>query len=157
MMYTNDIAVIRKGEVSMAQGDPPLRYTRTDLCERFKTTTTELDTLERQGILVPTRPGSAGRGKPALYSETGVAIAGAIIQVGRLGLRGRFLGHFAELMRGIEPRLRPGWSGLVAYDGGSVALLGDAGDIPEFMTGYRSPTGLILIPIDIPAEAGELL
>jgi hypothetical protein len=151
----NDIGVLStRGEVTMDGTQREGMYTRTQMRTLLSMTATELDTLERQAIVSPTVQRSAGDTRPAYYSPVDVAVVAAAVAAGRLGVRGRNLARFTELLATRRKRLTPGWSGWAAWDGEAVELLAEAADVGRVTAGFASPAALLLIPIEVPAGSG---
>jgi hypothetical protein len=125
-------------------------YTRSDLRRLYNISVTELDTLERQGIVRPTVTRKSGETLPVLYSPVDAAVAGAAAAAGKVGIRGRRLARFAEQLAARRNRLRPGWSGWAVFDGEGVDLEPDGVDLASVTGRFPSRLSLLLVPVDVP-------
>ncbi len=123
---------------------------RRALREALGATPTELDTLERQGVIGASHRGPDGR--VGLYDEVDTALAGLALQGFRIGVRGRALANFVQAARARAPRLAPGWNGWVAFDGAAVELCATPADLASVVSSYRSPTALVIVPLQVEAS-----
>lgn len=134
----------------------PGMYTRAELEADLGISPVELDTLERQHIIVASERRHRGDTRPVLFSATDVALARFVSSARRFGMRGEQLRTVALRLAGKRRRLVPGWSGWAVIDvDGDVTLL-DAGQCVDDVV-RADPRPLLAVPLAVPAGVGTSL
>jgi len=124
-----------------------LLRSRRELREMLGASPTELDTLERQGVVVPSHRGPDGR--TGMYDEIDCSLATVALHGFRIGIRGRALARLVAASRDRAPRLAPGWAGWFAFDGAVVELCRTTSELAELVSSYHSPTALVVVPVNV--------
>ena len=132
----------------------PGMYTRAELEADLGVSTNELDTLERQKIIVASERRQPGDTRPVLFSTADVAIARFAQGARRFGLRGEQLREVTARLATKRRRLLPGWAGWVVLDDdGDIELVGPGASLDAVMTG--APRSLLAVHIEVPSDNVE--
>ena len=132
----------------------PGMYTRAELEADLNISPAELDTLERQHIIVASERRRRGDTRPVLFSAADVALARFVNSARRFGMRGEQLRVVATQLSTKRRRLVPGWSGWVAVDvDGDVTLLDADQRVDDVIRG--DPRPLLAVPLSVPVMAAD--